>query len=123
MSRRVVGEIEPRLTQVELERAKRKAAADLGAYDYYLRALATGYLMTKDESEEVLRLAHKPSSSIPASLRPMGLLPGFTPDVRSTSGRTMGCASAPMLFGWRGAQQSLGRRMRSASPSPDMPSP
>jgi TolB-like protein len=56
---RVVGEIEPRLTQVELERAKRKAATDLGAYDYYLRALANGYLMTKDESAEVLRLAHK----------------------------------------------------------------
>jgi TolB-like protein len=56
---RVVGEIEPRLTQVELDRARRKPAADLGAYDYYLRALANGYLMTKEESEEVLRLAHK----------------------------------------------------------------
>ena len=56
---RVVGEIEPRLTQVELDRAKRKPAADLGAYDYYLRALANGYLMTKEESGEVLRLAHK----------------------------------------------------------------
>lgn len=56
---RVVGEIEPRLIQVELDRARRKPAADLGAYDYYLRALANGYLMTKEESEEVLRLAHK----------------------------------------------------------------
>lgn len=56
---RVVGEIEPRLIQVELDRARRKPAADLGAYDYYLRALANGYLMTEEESEEVLRLAHK----------------------------------------------------------------
>ena len=55
----VVGEIEPRLAHVERERAKRKPAADLGAYDYYLRALANGYLMTKEESEEVVRLAHK----------------------------------------------------------------
>jgi TolB-like protein len=55
----VVGEIEPRLNQVELDRARRKPAADLDAYDYYLRALANGYLMTKEESGEVLRLAHK----------------------------------------------------------------
>jgi TolB-like protein/Flp pilus assembly protein TadD len=56
---RVVGEIEPRLTRVERDRAKRKPAADLDAYDYYLRALANGYLMTRGESDEVLRLARK----------------------------------------------------------------
>jgi adenylate cyclase len=56
---RVVGEIEPRLLQVQFDRARRKPPADLGAYDYYLRALASGYLMTREQSAEVLRLVHR----------------------------------------------------------------
>ena len=56
---RVVGEIAPRLNQVELARGRRKPTADLGAYDYYLRALANCYSTTKEGSEEVLRLAYK----------------------------------------------------------------
>ena len=55
----VVGEIEPRLAHVELARVRRKPTANLGAYDYYLRARANGYSTTKEQSEEVLRLAHK----------------------------------------------------------------
>jgi tetratricopeptide (TPR) repeat protein len=74
---RVVGEIEPRLTQVQLERARRKPAADLGAYDYYLRALANGYLMTKEESEEVLRLVHKAIELDPSFASAYGIAAGY----------------------------------------------
>jgi TolB-like protein/DNA-binding winged helix-turn-helix (wHTH) protein len=56
---RVASEIEPRLAQVELERAKRKPTVNLGAYDYYVRALANCYPTTREQSEEVLRLAYK----------------------------------------------------------------
>jgi TolB-like protein len=74
---RVVGEIEPRLTQAELERARRKPAADLGAYDYYLRALASGYLMTKEQSEEVLRLVHKAIELDPGFASAYGIAAGY----------------------------------------------
>ena len=37
---KVVGEIAPRLEQVEMERAKRKQTENLDAYDYFLRALS-----------------------------------------------------------------------------------
>ena len=56
---RVVGEIEPRLARVELARARHKPTANLGAYDYYLRARANGYSTTREQSQEVLRLAYK----------------------------------------------------------------
>jgi TolB-like protein len=56
---RVASEIEPRLAQVERERARRKPTANLGAYDYYLRALAYCYPTTKEQSDEGLRLAYK----------------------------------------------------------------
>jgi TolB-like protein len=56
---RVVGEIEPRLAQVELGRGKRKPAVNLGAYDYFVRAIANCYPTTKEQSEEFLRLAYK----------------------------------------------------------------
>jgi TolB-like protein len=56
---RVASEIEPRLAQVEFERAKRKPTVNLGAYDYYVRALANCYPTTREQSEEVLRLAYK----------------------------------------------------------------
>jgi TolB-like protein len=56
---RVASEIEPRLAQVERERARRKPTANLRAYDYYLRALANCYPTTKEQSEEVLGHAGK----------------------------------------------------------------
>jgi TolB-like protein len=56
---RVVGEIAPRLNQIEFERAKRKPTERLDAYDYYLRAAANCYPMTKEDCDEMLRLAYK----------------------------------------------------------------
>jgi TolB-like protein len=56
---RVVGEIEPRLAHVELARGRRKPTVNLGAYDYYVRAIANCYPTTQEQSEEVLGLAYK----------------------------------------------------------------
>jgi TolB-like protein len=82
---RVVNEIEPRLAQVELERGRHKPTANLGAYDYYLRAAATSYPMTKKRSEEVLGLAYKA----------IELDPGFA----------SACGFASWLHAWRGQNQ------------------
>jgi TolB-like protein len=82
---RVVNEIEPRLAQVELEQGRHKPTANLGAYDYYLRAAANSYPMTKEQSEEVLRLAYKA----------IELDPGFA----------SACGFAAWLHAWRGQNQ------------------
>ena len=82
---RVVNEIEPRLAQVELERGRHKPTANLGAYDYFLHAAANSYPMTKEQSEEVLRLAYKA----------IELDPGFA----------SACGFAAWLHAWRGQNQ------------------
>ena len=53
---KVIGEIAPRLEQVEIERAKRKQTENLDAYDYYLRALASLHEWTNESNVEALRL-------------------------------------------------------------------
>jgi TolB-like protein len=50
----VAGAIEPRLQRAEIERVRRKATQDLGAYDYYLRGLASMH----EGSGEAIRAAH-----------------------------------------------------------------
>jgi TolB-like protein/class 3 adenylate cyclase len=52
----VVGAIAPKMEQAEIERAKRKPTESLDAYDYYLRALAIANQMTREASDEALRL-------------------------------------------------------------------
>ena len=47
LARSVVGAIGPRLMSAEVERAQRKRAASLDAYDLYLRALPNVYAMTR----------------------------------------------------------------------------
>lgn len=56
---KVVGEIAPRLEQVEIERAKRKQTENLDAYDYYLRALASLHEWTRESHDEALRLFYR----------------------------------------------------------------
>ena len=56
---KVVGEIAPRLEQVEIERAKRKQTENLDAYDYYLRALASLHEWTRESNDEALRLFYR----------------------------------------------------------------
>lgn len=52
----VIGALFPQLERAEIERAKRKPAENLQAYDYYLRALSSFYQFTRDQNIEALRL-------------------------------------------------------------------
>ena len=52
----VVGAIEPRLRQSEIERAVRKPTESLDAYDLYLRALAQFHKYTKESIREAIAL-------------------------------------------------------------------
>jgi adenylate cyclase len=52
----VAGAIEPKLRQSEIERASRKPAANLTAYDLYLRALAQFHRFTEEGAAEAVVL-------------------------------------------------------------------
>jgi adenylate cyclase len=56
MARSIVGAIEPRLMSAEVERAQRKRAASLDAYDLYLRALPNVYAATREGNDTALSL-------------------------------------------------------------------
>jgi adenylate cyclase len=55
----VVGAIEPRLRQAEIERARRKRPENLDAYDLYLRALAYTHAGMPGEADKALPLLHQ----------------------------------------------------------------
>jgi adenylate cyclase len=55
----VAGAIEPKLRQSEIERASRKPAANLTAYDLYLRAMAQSYRYTEEGFAEAVALARQ----------------------------------------------------------------
>jgi TolB-like protein/DNA-binding winged helix-turn-helix (wHTH) protein len=59
----IVGAIAPKLEQVEIERAKRKPAESLGAYDHYLRGIASLNASlnrrTRDGAKDALRFFYK----------------------------------------------------------------
>jgi len=61
----VVGAIIPRVEEAEIERARRKPADSLDAYDLYLRGLARMYRMTRGAHEEALTLFGKSSQLDP----------------------------------------------------------
>jgi TolB-like protein/Tfp pilus assembly protein PilF len=54
----VVGAIEPKLRDIEIERARLKSPEDLRAYDLVLRARFADGLNTRESAEETLRLLH-----------------------------------------------------------------
>ncbi len=53
---RVVGAIEPSITEAEINRARVKPTSSLDAYDLYLRALSIHYSQTRPDVDEALRL-------------------------------------------------------------------
>jgi TolB-like protein len=55
----VAGAIEPKLRQSEIERASRKPASSLSAYDLYLRALAQSYRYTEKGLAEAVAFARQ----------------------------------------------------------------
>jgi TolB-like protein len=54
ITERVVGAIAPQLEQAEIARAKRKPTESLGAYDFYLRAMAQLHSGSREAIEEAL---------------------------------------------------------------------
>jgi TolB-like protein len=55
----VAGVIEPALQRAEMYRSAARPTIDLGAYDLYLRALATSYPITKDGIFQALQLLER----------------------------------------------------------------
>jgi TolB-like protein len=70
----VVGAIEPKLRQSEIERATRKPTASLDAYDFHLRALAQSYKRTRESVAEAIQLAHQALQADPAYAPAMALI-------------------------------------------------
>jgi adenylate cyclase len=59
ITRRIVTFIEPMVREAEIARARRKPAASLEAYDYYLRALPYRPIQSTDAPREALKLLRK----------------------------------------------------------------
>ena len=59
MAASVVGAIIPRVEEAEIERARQKPTENLDAYDYYLRGLSIANRITKEASDETLRVFNK----------------------------------------------------------------
>jgi len=55
----VVGAIGPKLEEAEIARAKRKPTESLDAYDHYLRGLESIYQVTRESTDDALRLFYR----------------------------------------------------------------
>jgi adenylate cyclase len=82
----VAGAIEPKLRQSEIERTSRKPAANLTAYDLYLRALAQSYRFTEEGFAMAVVLARQ-ALAIDPSYAPAAALVGW-------------CRSRQRVQGW-----------------------
>jgi TolB-like protein len=89
----VVGAIEPKLRQSEIERAARKPIENLDAYDLYLRALARAHQYTAPAIRESISLLQ----------RALAIDPSYT--------------GAAALIGWGRLAQRVARRPASAARS------
>jgi TolB-like protein/Flp pilus assembly protein TadD len=83
----VVGAIEPKLRQSEMERAARKPTDSLDAYDLYLRALALRDRHTDDSANEAIGLA-KQALAIDPTYAPAAALIGWSRIHQVSHGRT-----------------------------------
>jgi adenylate cyclase len=72
----VVGAIEPRLRQSEIERASRKPTGSLAAYDLYLRALAESHKFTAEGMRQAVALLQR-TLAIDPSYAPASALIGW----------------------------------------------
>jgi TolB-like protein/Tfp pilus assembly protein PilF len=83
----VIGAIAPQLQRAEIERAQRKPTGSLQAYDYYLRALASFYRRTREETTEALKLTEIAS--------------GIDPEFAAAYALGARCYVQRKSFGWR----------------------
>ena len=70
----VVGAIQPRLRQSEIERSSRKPTESLDAYDLHLRALAQIHQLTRESLVAAVDLAHRALELDPAFAPAMGIV-------------------------------------------------
>jgi TolB-like protein/class 3 adenylate cyclase len=70
----VVGAVAPKVDQIEIERAKRKAVENLDAYDNYLRGMAQMHEFTRTTFYEALRLFYRAIELDPAFTTPYGMV-------------------------------------------------
>jgi adenylate cyclase len=82
----VVGAIEPRLRQAEIERAGRKPTESLDAYDYFLRGMASFHLFTRDSLLEATGLYQRATE--------------LDPNYASSYGMAAWCILRCRLNGW-----------------------
>ena len=81
----VVGAIEPKLRQSEIERAARKPTESLDAYDLYLRALAQYYRYTEEGFAEAVALARQ-ALAIDPSYAPAAAMVGWCRTMQRVQG-------------------------------------
>ena len=82
----VIGAIAPQLQRAEIERAQRKPTGSLQAYDYYLRALASLYRRTREETIEALKITEIAS--------------GIDPEFAAAYALGARCYAQRKSFGW-----------------------
>jgi tetratricopeptide (TPR) repeat protein len=83
----VVGQLAPKLEQVEIERTKAKPTESLDAYDYYLRGIAHTYrYSSRDSINEALRLFYRAIE--------------LDPDYASAYGMAARCYAQRKASGW-----------------------
>jgi adenylate cyclase len=70
----VVGAVAPKVDQVEIERAKRKAVENLDAYDNFLRGMAQMHEFTRTTFYEALRLFYRAIELDPTFATPYGMV-------------------------------------------------
>jgi adenylate cyclase len=73
ITERVIGAIEPRLRQAEIEAAARKRPYSIAAYDLYLRALPHFHSMTREGLDEALRFLYQALEADPRYSAAAGL--------------------------------------------------
>jgi adenylate cyclase len=101
----VVGAIEPKLRQSEIERASRKPTASLDAYDLYLRALAEVHRFTEQGFAEAIAMLRQ-ALAIDPSYAPAAASVGWCRVLQRTQG--WGALSdADVIEGVRLARQAL----------------
>ena len=106
----VVGAIGPRLMSAEVERAQRRRAASLDAYDLYLRALPNVHAMTREGSDTALNL--------------LAQAVALDPDYAVAAGLASWCYALRVVQRWptdfeteKRAGSELGRRAIAQGPS------
>jgi len=131
----VVGAIEPKLRQSEIERASRKPSQSLDAYDLYLRALAQVYRFTAESMREATALlehalaidpSYAPAAALIGRCRGFQRLQGWgrvsagevTEAVRLAR-QAIEAGKAPTCSGWRA---TLSRFLLASTPPAPTPS-